>query len=51
MSAVAAAVDEAGDTRAAGTELVVAVAAVVVHVVAAVVVEDVVQVAVVGSCP
>lgn len=50
MLAVAAAVDEAGDARAAGTEPVVAVAAVVVRVLAAVVVEDVVEVAVVGTC-
>ena len=48
--AVAAAVDEAGDARAAGIEPVVAVAAVVVRVLAAVVVEDVVEVAVVGTC-
>ena len=45
-----AAVDEAGDALAAGTELVVAVAAVVVHVLAVVVVEAVVKV-VVDCCP
>lgn len=49
--AVVAAVDEAGDARAAGTEPVVSVADVVVRVLTAVVVEDVVEVAVAGTSP